>query len=82
MNTIRELIDTLEGFAAATGDDTPVRVATMGLKRPMEYAVQDVDVVEVSNDGAEVWDTRSVLYFLADNSGQQLAHEARVNFAG
>jgi hypothetical protein len=82
MNTIRELIDTLEGFAAATSDETPVRVATMGLKKPMEYAVQDIDVVEVSTGSDDFWETRPVLYFLADNSGQQLAHEARVNFAG
>lgn len=82
MNTIRELIDILEWFAAATGDETPVRVATMGLKKPMEYAVQDIDVVEVSGESDEVWDTRSVLYFLTAVSGQELAHEARANFAG
>jgi hypothetical protein len=82
MNTIRDLIDTLEGFAAATGDETPVRVATMGVKKPMEYAIGDIDVVEVGIEGAEVWDTRSVLYVLAADRGQQLAHEARVNFAG
>lgn len=82
MNTIRELINTLEGFAAATGDETPVRVADMGLKKPMEYAVQDVDVVEVSGASSDVWDTRSVLYFLVADRGQELPHEARANFAG
>lgn len=84
MHTLRDLIDSLEDLATDHGDDAQVRLALMGHRTHMEYPVQDVDAVHITGDDTEQpWQVdRTVVYLLAENSGDYLSHEARTVFRG
>jgi hypothetical protein len=83
MDTLRDLIDALEGLAAEYGDDLQPRIATGGLRAPQEFPIQDVDVIEVDGMPGEAGETRGhILYLVPDDIGEALAFEARRVFRG
>lgn len=77
MNTLGELIETLEDLAKTHGADAEVRIAHMGYRSKMEYRLDDVVDVELYDDDETETGATMVVYLVESHNDNYLPSRAR-----
>lgn len=90
MNTLGELISTLQDLAEEHGDDAEVLIASLGYRSKMSYRIQDVVAVGPEPDGDDEGDEEehqdkevpTVVYFVESSTNEHLSSDARKAIEG
>ena len=90
MNTLGELITTLQDLAEEHGEDAEVLIASLGYRSKMSYSIRDVVAVGTDSDDEAEGDeedgggdeTTAVVYLVESESSEYLPGDARKAIEG